>query len=131
MSKNGFIKIVGAALFAFIVAAALLGFGFFQGRRLGYHEGSAAVRDAAFVNTFAALRELESKKVEKATDRLQAFCYSTACDLINYPTRRTANTMLWYSNDLSQYLTRNRHSPEQSYVTERKLGELLTRHQQE
>jgi hypothetical protein len=99
--------------------------GFRQGRTAGYRTAAGIIRSGGFVASFDALQRLESGDSIHAISRREDFCYSTAADLLEYPTVQQNVVSDWFRKDLSRYRRAHAQPLSEQTPTEQRLDRLL------
>jgi hypothetical protein len=106
-----------------ITAACFIGFKL--GWSTGYRAASGIVRSGGFVASLHTLQEFRRGNITNAVRRLEDYCYSTAADLLEYPTPQREIVAKWFKEDLIRYRVVHPRPLEEQSATEQRLDRLL------
>jgi len=111
-------------LFVCAVVVAFFG-GVKRGKSVGYQTASGLLRMSGLAAGLDTLQRIRAGDYTNAMERLEAFCYSTAVDLLEQPKTQNDAVVSLLKSDLIQYRETYGHPFQGRYATERRLVELL------
>lgn len=114
-----------------LAVSVLFGSGYWvglqRGRSKGYGEAASLTKSSGFVASFQTLRLFREGDVTNGVERLEAFCYSTAADLLEQPDNTGKMIMKLYGEELKNYRSTYASPPSLQSQTEQRLDTILGR----